>query len=184
MTTAEVVVRPLSVSDAEADYEALMSSRESLRVWEQGEWPSDDFTLEENRSDLKEHEDDHAAGRAFTYTVTDPANEKCLGCVYLYPLGSVLRTMGAGDADVEDVGDYEAYVTFWVRESQLAGGLERRLLQGLIDWLDRDWAFRRIAFGTNTADTRQMALLAESGFKPRWRFPVPGREAEYVVCLR
>lgn len=184
MTTDEVVLRPLGASDVEADYEALMSSREMLRVWEQSEWPSDDFTLEENRNDLEEHESNHASGRAFTYTVTDPGDQRCLGCVYVYPLGSVLRNMGASDEENEDVGDFEAYVTFWVRESELAGGLERRLLGNLVDWFDREWAFRRIAFGSNTGDARQMALLAEAGFMPRWRFPIPGREEEYVVCLR
>jgi hypothetical protein len=172
------------VSDAEADYEALMSSREMLRVWNQSEWPSEGFTLEENRSDLEEHESDHEAGRAFTYTVTDPRDERCVGCVYVYPLESALRSMGASDAELAEVGDFEAHVTFWVRESELAGGLERRLLGDLVDWFNREWRFRRIAFGSNTEDARQMTLLADAGFKPRWRFAVPGRDAAYVVCLR
>ena len=56
LMTDEVLVRPLRATDAEADFEALMSSQEMLREWDQSDWPSDDFTLEENRADLAEHE--------------------------------------------------------------------------------------------------------------------------------
>ncbi len=184
LTTDEVVVRPLRSTDAEADYDALMSSREMLRVWDQSDWPSDEFTLEENRADLAEHESDHASRRAFTYTVTDPAEERCLGCVYIYPLEPILKSVGESEGELADVGDFEAYVTFWVRESELAGGLERRLLAGLIDWFDREWAFGRVAFGTNSADARQISVLGEMGFETKWRYPVPGRATDYVICAR
>ena len=32
------------VSDAAADYEAVMASKEALRVWCDGDWPEDGFT--------------------------------------------------------------------------------------------------------------------------------------------
>jgi len=184
MSTGDVLLRPLRASDAEADLEALMASREMLRVWDQSDWPSDDFRLEENRDDLAEHEADHEAGRAFTYTVVDANDGRCVACVYVYPLESTLRAMGADDTELKDVGDHEAYVTFWVRESELSGGLERRLLDALVTWFDDEWSFRRLAFGSNTADTRQLGLLKERGFRPEWEFPVPSRDASYVVLLR
>lgn len=182
LVTDEFVLRPVKATDAEADLDALMSSRETLRIWDQSDWPSDDFTIEENRGDLKEHEADHEAGTAFTYTVMDAAGTRCLGCVYLYPLGSILRNMGVPDEDVAGVGDFEAYVTFWVRESELAGGLERRLLEELLAWFDGEWSFQGIALGTNTEDVRQMSLFRESGFEPKWRRPIPGRDAQYLTC--
>lgn len=180
----EFVVRPLQATDVEADYDALMSSREMLRVWDQSDWPSDDFTLEENRNDLEEHESDHAARRAFTYTVMDPAERRCLGCVYVYPLVSILRNMGADADSLASMGGRDAYVTFWVRESEVADGLERRLLASLVSWFDGKWAFKRVAFGTNSGDARQMSLLGEFGFQPAWRYPVPERKAQYVICVR
>lgn len=181
LATDEFVLRPLSAADVEADYDALVSSREMLRVWDQSDWPSDEFTLEENRGDLEEHESDHKAGNAFTYTVTDAAGARCLGCVYLYPLGSILRNMGVPDEEAADVGDFDAYVTFWVRESEIEGGLERRLLTALLAWFEREWSFDRIALGTNTADVRQMTLFSEFGFAPKWQRPIPDRGAEYIV---
>jgi ribosomal protein S18 acetylase RimI-like enzyme len=184
LTTGEVVLRPLSPADAEADYEALMSSKEMLRAWDQSDWPADDFTLEENRSDLERHEAEHKARSAFTYTVVDPGDGRCVGCVYIYPLEASLRTMGANTDALSGVGHFEACVTFWVRESELAGGLEGRLLGDLVAWLDRDWAFRRVAFGSNSGDPRQMALLREAGFEPGWELPVDGRVARYVVLTR
>ena len=184
LTTDEFVLRPLTAADAGLDYDAVVSSRETLRIWDQSDWPSDDFTLEENRGDLEEHESDHKAGDAFTYTVTDAAGTRCLGCVYLYPLGSILRNMGVPDEELAGVGELEAYVTFWVRESELEGGLEARLLEALFEWFEREWSFDRIALGTNTADARQMSLFREFGFTPRWQRPIPDRGAEYVICTR
>jgi hypothetical protein len=184
LTTEDVVLRPLRSTDAEADLEALMSSREMLRTWDQSDWPSDDFTLEENQEDLEEHESDHAARRAFTYTVLDPSEQRCLGCVYLYPLKLALGRMGADDETLADVGERDAYVTFWVRESELAGGLEGRLLAALLSWFDEEWSFSRIALGGNTADGRQLSLFEDFGFTGRWQFPIPRRDAQYVVCVR
>ena len=184
LTTGDVVLRPLRACDTEADYEALMSSKKMLRVWDQSDWPADDFTLEENRSDLEEHESAHEAGRAFTYTVVDQVDNQCVGCVYIYPLESILKGMGAGDDELADVGNYEAYVTFWVRESELACGLEGRIFDNLVNWFNSEWSFTRVAFGTNTEDTRQTALLTDAGFTPRWNFAVPGRDTEYLVYRR
>ena len=92
--------------------------------------------------------------------------------------------MGAAAVDLAEIGAFEAYVTFWVRESALAGGLERRLLSQLVDWFDNEWAFRRITLGTHTGDDRQHALFRALGFVERWQFPVPGRDSAYVVCVR
>lgn len=184
VATDKFLVRPLRVADVEADYEALMESREMLREWDQSDWPADDFTLDENRADLEEHESDHAARRAFTYTVMSPDESRCLGCVYIHPLGPILGHLGAPEDELAGVGDGEAYVTFWVRESELAGGLERRLLTTLVDWLDADWPFGRVVFGTNSDDSRQVSLLEECGFKERWRYPVEGRQSSYLLYVR
>ena len=59
--TDELLVRPLRVSDVQADFEAVVQSREMLRIWDQSGWPEDDFTIEDNLADLQEHQDDHEA---------------------------------------------------------------------------------------------------------------------------
>ena len=184
LMTDEVLVRPLRATDAEADFEALMSSQEMLREWDQSDWPSDDFTLEENRADLAEHEDEHAARHAFTFTVMDPSEQMCLGCVYVYSLETILRHVGASEDELKSVGDFEAYVTFWIRESELSENLDKRFLLQLVEWFDTQWAFQRITLGTNTEDVRQRTLFRELGFTEKWRFPIAGSESEYLICFR
>ena len=83
LRTEEVVLRPLTVAHAVIDHAALMSSAARLRRWSGTTWPSDDFTVDENREDLDRHEGEHRAGIAFTFTVLTADEETCLGCVYL-----------------------------------------------------------------------------------------------------
>lgn len=175
------VLRPLRAADVDLDYEALMDSRETLRVWNQSDWPSDDFTREENLEDLAQHEREHGERSAFTFTVVDPAESECLGCVYLYPLDAILRSVGADEEALGAVADGEAYATFWVRRSRLADGLDERLLAALVDWFGSEWRFTRVVFGSNSEDERQLDLLAAAGFRRLWEFPIPEREARYVL---
>ena len=46
LETHEFRLRPLRASDAQLDFDAVIASREFLRVWEQSDWPADDFTVE------------------------------------------------------------------------------------------------------------------------------------------
>jgi hypothetical protein len=85
LRTEEFLLRPLRAADVELDYEAVMATQEALRQGSGGAWPRPDFTLAENLADLQEHEADFHARRGFTYTVMDPTETRCLGCVYAYP---------------------------------------------------------------------------------------------------
>src|SRR5215216_6370466 len=116
----EFLLRPLRAADVELDYEAVMATQEVLRRGSGGAWPRPDFTLEENLADLQGHEADFHARRGFTYTVMDPTETRCFGCVYAYP------PENAG-ADIA-ASDYEAVVWFWVRPDGVAADLDRRLL--------------------------------------------------------
>jgi len=152
----EFLLRPLRAADVELDYEAVMASQEALRRGSGGEWPRPDFTLEENLADLQGHEADFHARRGFTYTVMDPSETRCLGCVYAYP--------PADDGDGRD-RDYEAVVWFWVRPDRVADDLDRRLLAALVPWLRNDFAFTRVLFQAWANDERQTVLLAEAGLR-------------------
>ena len=81
----QYLLRPLRAAGVDLDYEAVMASQEALRRGSGGQWPSPGFTLEENLADLQGHEADFHARRGFTYTVMDPTETRCLGCVYAYP---------------------------------------------------------------------------------------------------
>ena len=163
LRTGEFVLEPLRTTHVELDYAALMESKAMLRRWSQSDWPSDDFTLEENYKDLDEHEREHQQRVAFTYTVLNPEATECLGCVYIRPLAPFLEQEDARAAP--EAGPYRARTAFWVRQSRLADDLDRRLLLALISWFERDWAFSRVVFFTSGRDERQMRIFAEAGLR-------------------
>jgi hypothetical protein len=164
----EFVLRPLRAADVDLDYEAVMASQEALRRGSDGQWPRPDFTLEENLADLQGHEADFQARRGFTYTVMDPSETRCLGCVYAYP--------PEDNGDRRDRG-HEAVVWFWVRPDRVAGDLDRRLLAALIPWLRGDFAFARVLFRAWANDDRRIALLDEAGLRLLDTRPGRGTEA-------
>ena len=129
LATDEFLVRPLRASDVTLDYDAVISSRAELLLGSGGTWPREEFTLEENLADLQRHEQEHRDRVAFTYTVMNPAETECLGCIYIGPLE---RLLGQDGESGEYLSDRTAYVSFWVRHSRLADHLDRRLLQALI----------------------------------------------------
>src|SRR5271166_6230987 len=113
LRTAEYCLRPLRVTDVELDYDAVMATGELLRAASGGRWPRPDFTIEENRADLEEHEAEFASRRGFTYTVVNLSGTQCLGAVYLYPPSHVLAgRIGEQDGDVVS--------RFWLRPEALA----------------------------------------------------------------
>jgi RimJ/RimL family protein N-acetyltransferase len=170
------LLRPLTAADNPLDYEAVMATQETLRLRGNGDWPRGDFTLEENLVDLEEHEADFRDRRGFTYTVIEPGGNRCLGCLYIYPLVEALRRRGA-DEEAAQVSDRDAMVWFWVRPDAVANDIDRQLVTALIPWLRNEFAFPRIVFATWASDPRQTALLRESGLDLTWTRPVRDTEA-------
>ena len=171
LRTDEVLVRPLRATDVDLDYDAVVSSRAELWLRSSGTWPREGFTREENLADLREHEQEHLAGTAFTFTVMDPTETTCLGCVYINPLARMLEQAGASDEERAGVGEHEAWATFWVRQNRLADGLDRRLLTALVRWFQADWAFDQAAFAATRAQERQIRLFEDIGMRPLYDLP-------------
>ncbi len=165
LRTDEFVLRMLRATDVALDYDAVISSREQLLLKSGGDWPREGFTLEENLADLEEHERDFHARTGFTYTVMNLTETECLGCVYIYPLLSLLQRVHASPERLARVGDYEARVWFWARSSRLADHLDARLLEALRRWLAREWAFARVVFSVNASETEHLRLLQQAGLQ-------------------
>ena len=180
LTTDDFVLRPIVAADAELDYAAVMESRDYLRYWEQSSWPADDFTVAGNREDLERLEQRHADGKAYTYTVLDPAGTECLGCVYLMPTDARsfanARITPTGDQRWED---YRATVYFWVRKSRLATQTDRALLDALRTWLAEDWSVGAPLFVTNEQFPQQVDLLEGAGLRLRFEVEEPGKPGRY-----
>ena len=165
-----MLLRPLRSADAELDHDAVTSSAAQLRRWSDSPWPADDFTLADNRADLELHECEHDKGAAFTFTVLDPEESRCLGCVYVGPVWPEAAPLCEGAALAASVG-------FWVRTSELACDLDRHLLATLRTWLKDEWAFDCVLFTNNLQETRQQGLLSDAGLERlplRWPDGRPG----------
>jgi hypothetical protein len=131
LETDEFRLRMLSVDDVVKDYDAVMTSVEHLKtIWPGGSWP-EGLTLRQNLVDLGWHEKEFELRQSFAYTVVDPQESKVTGCVYINPS----RKQG-----------HDAVVHLWARQSELASGLENRLLAAVKAWLGREWPFKSVAF--------------------------------------
>ena len=131
--TTDFILRKLTNKDVEQDYEAVMSSKESLRqiFQKNDDWPADDMTLESNYEDLQYHEDEFDQRKSFTYTMVTADESSCIGCVYIYPW----------------VGKkYDAQVYYWVRDSEKAKGLDEKLGNFLRDWVENTWPIEKPVF--------------------------------------
>jgi hypothetical protein len=182
LTTDDFTLRPIVAADAEMDYAAVMESREFLRKWEQSSWPEDDFTVAANRNDLEKAERRHAHREAFTYTVTDPAGTECLGCVYVMPPDARMFAR----ARITPVGDrrwdeYGAAVYFWVRESRLATGSDRVLLETLRAWLARDWRLGRHLIVTNEEFDQQVDMIEHTDLRLRFEIEEHDKPGRYLA---
>ncbi|MFZ1756190.1 MAG: GNAT family N-acetyltransferase [Caldilineaceae bacterium] len=154
--TDRLLLRPLTVAHVDLDYAAVMASREQLNRWSQTTWPTPDFTLAENRADLERHQREHLAGVAFTYTVLNPAENRCLGCVYIAPVPQSAQHIYTKEACA-------ANVTFWVRSDELHTDLDSHLLATLRAWFAAEWLFARVIFTISPQNPSQAALLEHAG---------------------
>ncbi len=182
LVTDEFILRPITAADAELDYEAVMETREYLRLWEQSTWPEDDFSLERNLGDMRKLEEGNATRRAFTYTVQNPDHTECVGCVYVFPIDA--RFLAA--STVTPVGDdqweeVEAATYFWVRASRMETGTDRRLLDALRTWLDEEWRLGRHVFVTSELFEQQVALIESSGLELRFEIIEPDTSSRFLA---
>lgn len=182
LRTDEFLLRPIRAADAELDYEAVMESKAFLRRWEQSSWPEDDFTVDANRADMVKLERRRADGESFTYTVMNPSETHCLGCVYILPTTARLfarsRITALGGAQWSA---YEAGVYFWIRQSRLADGLDRRLLDALGPWLAHDWRIEHHLFVTNEQFEQQVAMFEGAGLELRFRLERPNEPGKSLA---
>ena len=131
LETSEFRLRMLTINDVDKDYAAVMSSVDHLRnVWPGSGWPLG-LTRENNLVDLGWHQKEFTNRTSFAYTMVTLDESKVIGCVYVSPT----RKRG-----------FDAEVFLWVRESELAGGLDERLFETVVKWLADRWDFENPAF--------------------------------------
>ncbi len=103
-----------------------------------------------------------------------PSETGCLGCVYIFRPDA--KWLGAPDkVPTTDArwSDYDAVVTFWVRASRVADGLDRRLLDALRTWLATEWPFDSYLIHTNEVLEQQVAMIEEAGLRLMFQLTEP-----------
>lgn len=133
LETEKFRLRMLTVNDVVKDYDAVMTSVEHLRgvFGPRSTWPKTDLTLEQDLIDLGWHQKEFQRRRSFAYTVMNPSESQCLGCVYIVPT----RKHG-----------YDAEVYLWVRQSEFNNGLDAILFDAVKGWLKTVWPFKKAAY--------------------------------------
>ena len=122
-------LRMLTVNDVVKDYDAVMSSVDQLRgVFDSTlHWP-EGLTLEQDLIDLGWHQKEFQKRSSFAFTVMSPDEERCLGCVYIYPSETA-------DADV----------FMWVRQEEYEA-LDRDLFDNVRRWVAEEWPFENVRY--------------------------------------
>lgn len=139
LKTEHFLIRKLTFGDVKLDYEAVMSSIDIIKRTRGGSWPTKDLTFEDDQIDLGWHQREFEYKSSFAFTVMNPEETECLGCVYFYPTG--FRKEAPKDSDVD--------ISFWVTQKAYDMGLYPELYKVLKDWLAKDWPFKK-PFWSNT----------------------------------
>lgn len=144
-----------------SDYEAVMKSRASLRVWSQSDWPEDTFTSEQNRDDLMLHVADNQKHEAYGFMLYTLDRKQCLGSVYVNPLATVLSNYSLTAADRDLVAANNARIDFWVSDD-VNETLERSVTVAIRDWLKNDWKIKAL-FSAREGMARRLRIYETMG---------------------
>lgn len=147
LETANFRLRMLTVSDVVKDYDAVMSSEAYIQeLWNGVAWPTG-LTLEQNLIDLGWHQKEFQRRRSFAFTVTDPEDQRVLGCVYINPT----RKVG-----------HDAVVYLWTRPPEQTDLVTPDTLRDAVrTWLEESWSFDTPAFPGTDITWDEWAAIEE-----------------------
>jgi hypothetical protein len=133
-------LRPIRQSDVDLDHPAVMGSRE--RLWSlygpTWGWPPETMTVEQDRDDLRYHEDEAATLSSFNYALFDEGETALLGCCYIDP---------PDQKPVELPEGTDAVISWWVVDELVGSDVEAALDAAVPVWIAEVWPFRQPFFG-------------------------------------
>ncbi len=148
LATQRLQLRPLTIHDLDADYDAVMSSiehlRETMPFGPSHDWPNSALSRDQNLIDLGWHQKEFQNRTSFAYTVTAPDDSQCLGCLYIYPSGKK---------------DHDAEILMWVRSSEAGTGLDDHLFTAVQEWIRDQWPFTVPAYPGRTLSWQEWDRL-------------------------
>ena len=147
-----------------ADYQAVMQSRQQLRVWSDSDWPPDNFTPEDNLSDLEMHIGEHERDEAYGFSVFDAAVDALIGSLYINPIGSIIASYQDDEHAASIVQRFDACADYWLLEG-LSGEMQVDFLKTIQTWLKDAWWFKGIAFGSRRGMALQRQQYMDVGLR-------------------
>ena len=152
----------LEPKHVQLDYQALMSSQNYLRRWSNSTWPEDNFSVEDNLKDLEWHYEEFKGKFAFTYTILDKSGNKCLGCIYIRPTGSI-RNLKPDEIELLEFSAY--FCSFWVIDEIRNTNLGQEIFTSIKNWIKNDWSYARMLYTSNLEIPDQQTLYQENGLE-------------------
>ena len=131
LETSNFIIRPITVLDAEKDYEAVMESIDIIhKALLSNAWPGKNFSVVQNKRELSEKESRFESKNSFTYTVLNLDESKVLWCVYIN----------------KGIGGPDAAVFMWVRKSEYENDLDSLLEKSVRKWIAEKWPFEWVVY--------------------------------------
>ncbi len=173
LETSEFVLEPLHPDHVVLDYDAVMSSKSFLRRWSYSDWPTDDFSLGDNREDLRRHSQEFFAQLAFTYTILSPDRSTCLGCIYLNPIESI---QPVNDQERNLLSSKSAFLRFWLRQTLQESARELSIFCTIAFWVKQEWKVNEILFSCNKQVPATIKMFHAAGLKIWLELRCPNRD--------
>lgn len=158
------VIRRQMRSDNALDFQAVMTSRQALRVWSDSDWPQDEFTLEENAADLDMHIGEHARDEAYGFSIFDVTQSTLLGSLYLSQVSAIVENYKIDSSLEAHLKRLDVCADYWLRQG-VSQAIESAFLQTVQDWLSQAWWFTNVAFGSRRGMSEQRRQYLAAGLK-------------------
>ena len=149
-----VALTPLLLDE---DYAAVMRDIPMLRDWSAQDWPTADFTKDENLVDLQRHDREQRDRVALTYSVL--IDGAVIGCVYVRPFLDALRTRDVEPPTTAMGAATDAVARGWAHDISAEHLITATRLMLMLPPFD----FTRIWWQTNTSVLAQIDACAASG---------------------
>ncbi len=173
LETSEFALEPLHPDHVILDYDAVMSSKSFLRRWSCSDWPADDFSLGENREDLRRHSQEFSDQLAYTYTILSPDRSTCLGCIYLNLLE---RIEPLNDQERNLLSSKSAFVRFWLRRTLQESERELSIFRTIVSWFKQEWKANGVLYSCNRQVPATIKLFDATGLKIWLELSYPNRD--------
>lgn len=132
LKTDRYIARKLEIRDVYLDYIAVMDSIDIIhKTRGLNSWPTPKLTIEDDMIDLGWHQREFEFKNSFAFTIMNPDETECLGCMYFYQAKEP---------------EYEAEVSWWVTTKAYEEGLYDVISRDIKSWVKNEWPMKSVKY--------------------------------------